>query len=133
MKTIPKAGAIILSTEKPNHILLVYRAKRDDWTFPKGHIEPNEKPEETMVRELKEETGLSVKVIKQLPDHQYTNEVGIVCPTTMYLVVSTDDTQLKPEYPGDRLEWIPFEQVNERLSYENLKEYVTAYQTQFVL
>lgn len=84
-----------------------------------------------MVREMQEETGLSVQVLKQLPDHEYTDEVGNLCPTAMYLVVSTDGSQLKPEYPGDKLEWLPFEQVTERLSYENLKKYFTNYQSLF--
>lgn len=35
------------------------------WTFPKGHIEKGEKPEETAVREIAEETGLTKLEIKE--------------------------------------------------------------------
>src|SRR5690242_3522002 len=30
------------------------------WSFPKGHAEKGEKPEETAIRELQEETGLMI-------------------------------------------------------------------------
>lgn len=57
-----KAGAIILSEDKKS-ILLIYRGKQQDYTFPKGHVEENEKLEEAMRREILEETGLTIKEI----------------------------------------------------------------------
>ena len=42
------------------------------WTFPKGHIEKGEKPEEAAIREVGEETGiLDLKVIKLLEKMDY--------------------------------------------------------------
>lgn len=62
MKTA-KAGAIV-SRNDGSEILLVYRAKHDDWSFPKGHIEEGENPEQAMRREVVEETGLTVKKVR---------------------------------------------------------------------
>ncbi len=45
------------------HILLVNHKRIGAWVPPGGHIEPDELPEETVVREVLEETGLSVAVI----------------------------------------------------------------------
>lgn len=59
---VPAAGAIIIEEEK---ILLVQRAhppKIGDWCIPAGFMEWNEHPTETAVRELKEETGLDIKL-----------------------------------------------------------------------
>jgi 8-oxo-dGTP diphosphatase len=47
------------------HILLVHHKRIGAWVPPGGHIEPDELPEETVVREILEETGLSVAVIAQ--------------------------------------------------------------------
>lgn len=44
-------------------ILLVKHKKNRRWTQPGGHIEGNETPEETALREVYEETGLRVRLI----------------------------------------------------------------------
>ena len=36
------------------------------WVFPKGHIEPNESPEETALRELREEAGIIGEIVDRL-------------------------------------------------------------------
>lgn len=59
---IPAAGAIV---EKNGEILLVkrkYPPYIDDWCLPAGFMEYNESPEQCCVRELKEETGLTVNL-----------------------------------------------------------------------
>ena len=45
---------------------------RDYWTLPGGGIEPDESAEQTVVREIEEETGLRVEVVRFLFDHPYT-------------------------------------------------------------
>lgn len=44
-------------------ILLVYHNKFNKWVQPGGHIEDDETPEETALREVYEETGLKVQII----------------------------------------------------------------------
>ncbi len=40
--------------------LLLWHPFMHGWTAPGGHIEPNEDPEEAVLREIREETGLEV-------------------------------------------------------------------------
>ena len=42
-----KSGAIV-EKNSGSEVLLVYRAKHDDWSFPKGHVEDGETPEQAM-------------------------------------------------------------------------------------
>lgn len=48
-----------------NVFLIQYRGYEQFWGCPKGHIEPNETPEDAAIRELKEETDLEVKAFLQ--------------------------------------------------------------------
>lgn len=54
------ASAIVLNDE--SKVLLVYHKKLDVWLYPGGHIESSETPDESVVREVKEETGLDVEI-----------------------------------------------------------------------
>ncbi|HIE41386.1 MAG TPA: NUDIX domain-containing protein [Candidatus Aenigmarchaeota archaeon] len=55
------ASALIIN--KAKKVLLVNHRKLGVWLYPGGHVEWNETPDETVVREVKEETGLDVKII----------------------------------------------------------------------
>jgi len=45
------------------------------WEFPGGKIEKNERPEACLKREIKEELGVEIEVLQQLPSnfHIYSN------------------------------------------------------------
>jgi len=61
----PKVGADAAIFNDTGEILLMERADGSGWCLPCGWVEANEKPVETVVREVREETGFEVKV-KQL-------------------------------------------------------------------
>lgn len=122
-----KAGAIILSELNPSKIALIYRLKHDDWTFPKGHVEDGESAVEAAIREVSEETGLSVgKAISELPPMEYGHPNGDRITVRMFLMRSEDDSRLKPEFEGDQVIWIDVNEVVNRLSYGNLKGYFSS-------
>ncbi len=61
---IPAAGAILIQDHK---ILLVkrkYPPRVGDWSLPAGFMEYDESPARCCIRELKEETGLDIKIDK---------------------------------------------------------------------
>lgn len=47
------------------HVLLVNHRRIGAWVPPGGHVESDEMPEETVVREIEEETGLKVEIISE--------------------------------------------------------------------
>ena len=57
-------GAVVYrkTPREGTKILLVKNHNGKCWTFPKGHIESNESEKQTALREIKEETGLSVTI-----------------------------------------------------------------------
>ena len=60
------ASALILN--KDSKILLHYHKKLGVWLYPGGHIEDNETPDEAIIREVKEETGLEIEIAGNLDE-----------------------------------------------------------------
>ena len=64
MRYIKSCGFVTYKRiENVNHYLII-KSLNGDVGFPKGHMEPRESELETAIRELKEETGVDVKVIQ---------------------------------------------------------------------
>ncbi|MFQ6010091.1 MAG: NUDIX hydrolase [Candidatus Aenigmatarchaeota archaeon] len=61
-KTDLVIGAYVINNDR---ILLVHHAKLDKWLPPGGHIEANETPDEAILREIKEETGIDAEFIQK--------------------------------------------------------------------
>jgi 8-oxo-dGTP pyrophosphatase MutT (NUDIX family) len=55
---------------RDGRVLLVHN-ERDEWELPGGRIEPGEAPEQTVAREIAEETGLAVEVAEILDAWMY--------------------------------------------------------------
>lgn len=49
-------------------LLVKQTAHDDDWSLPKGHIEPDETPERCALRETYEETGMRTRLLYKLPE-----------------------------------------------------------------
>lgn len=68
-ETVISCGAVVYRLEPSVQILLIKQSKSDNsWGIPKGHMEPGESQEQTALREVKEETGISISLKKKLPD-----------------------------------------------------------------
>lgn len=63
MKREKSCGALVYRYEGDRLMLLLLRHRHGGhWSFPKGHVEGEETETETALREIREETGLSVSL-----------------------------------------------------------------------
>jgi 8-oxo-dGTP pyrophosphatase MutT (NUDIX family) len=60
----PKVGATAVIPDGQGRILLDHRADDGCWGLPGGWLGPGESPEDGVVREVREETGLDVEVVR---------------------------------------------------------------------
>lgn len=69
---ILKAGAVVVrEVDEDREVLLIEHKKGEYYNFPKGHLKDGEDSEVCTKRELKEETGYDIKILKALPENKY--------------------------------------------------------------
>ncbi len=82
----PKVGSDAAIFDESGKILLMDRSDGSGWCLPCGWVEPNEKPVEAVIREVREETGLEIEV-KQLVGVFTRNANAKNGPHTMIAIV----------------------------------------------
>lgn len=65
--------------------LVHWHEKVQAWLAPGGHVEPNEDPVQATVREVKEETGLDIRIIPTAPLPEISNLEQVVPPYTVMI------------------------------------------------
>jgi len=94
--------------------LLIYRTKQKDWGFPKGHIEGTETLEECALREIREETGWTVKIIDLigLMSYEHLNENAKILRKVgvhFFLVEPlSQDVSLIHKNEIEKMEWVEY-------------------------
>ena len=107
------AGCIIL--DKDQQIFLLHRNKKGlhQWELPGGKVEPNEDIEQTAVRELEEELGVTVNLVKRLGEtHFEENETDHLYTWFLAEIVAGEVTICEPE-TFDDLRSFSFDELSE--------------------
>jgi 8-oxo-dGTP diphosphatase len=118
---IVAAGAVVV--RKGPEVLLVHRPKYDDWSFPKGKLDPGEHPTTAAVREVAEETGLDVRLGLPLRRQAYDVRNGLHRHKLVHYWVARvrGDDDVSTYLTNDEIDevaWVPLEEAAGRLSYE---------------
>lgn len=117
-RDVRAAGAVV--TRKGGQVLLVHRPKYDDWSFPKGKLDPGEHHVSAAVREVAEETGLDVRLGPALTSQRYRMTGGRfkhVDYWTARVLGSDDVSRYRPNEEIDAVEWVSWDDAATRLTY----------------
>lgn len=127
------AGAVLFRRAEKNVLYLVLHYTAGHWDFPKGNIESGEEDQETIRREIKEETGItSVAFIEQFREsirYSYTWKGLHINKVVRYCLAETTESQVKISDEHQGFEWLPYEKALERITHDNSKEMLTKSKT----
>ena len=99
---IHAAGGVVVRDGK---VLLVHRPRYNDWTFPKGKLDPGESFADAALREVEEETGLRCTLDRELPATHY--KVGSRPKIVRYWLMKPEaETPFVPNDETDDLRWV---------------------------
>lgn len=121
--TIYAAGAILWREEKGKLLVaLIHRSRHDDWSFPKGKVDPGETFPQTAVREILEETGLKVKLGVRLPTAEYKVPTGEKKEVHYWAARVSDkaisESTFKPSEEVAKVDWVTPEKAHQLLTYK---------------
>lgn len=122
------AGGVVLrdGTEGPE-VAIVHRPRYDDWSLPKGKLEPGEQWAECALREVEEETGLRCLLGDELEPVRYRDRkqrAKLVRFWSMRALNATSEFSANNEV--DELRWISLDSALELLDYGHDRELVRA-------
>jgi 8-oxo-dGTP pyrophosphatase MutT (NUDIX family) len=112
------AGAVLwryAEDSEKTEVAVVHRPRYDDWSLPKGKVDPGESEPVTAVREVEEETGYAAKLGRQLATISYPVEQGT--KKVRYWAARALGGEFTPGDEVDQLIWLPVADAIKRLQY----------------
>jgi 8-oxo-dGTP pyrophosphatase MutT (NUDIX family) len=123
--TATSAGGIVIRflADAPQLVVGKRLRERDGvtWTLPKGTPNPRETTEETALREVREETGLEVAIIRPFDGIEYFFVQGrtrIHKTVHYFLMVPTGGDLERHDHEFDEVRWIGFDEAASLLTFE---------------
>lgn len=110
-------GIVCRDGEAGLEILAIHRPRYDDWSLPKGHLDPGETLLEAALREVLEETGYRCEATDLAGIASYTTGSG-EDKVVHYWVMTVADGEFAPNDEVDRIAWVSPTDALDLLSYD---------------
>jgi 8-oxo-dGTP diphosphatase len=104
-------------------VAVVHRPRYDDWSLPKGKLDPGEEWEEAARREVEEETGLTGRLEEELSPIAYQDQRGRD-KIVRYWRMSVSGGEFAPNDEVDELRWLDVDAAAAILTYPADRELV---------
>jgi 8-oxo-dGTP diphosphatase len=106
-------------------LVVVHRPRYDDWSLPKGKLDPDESWEQAALREVEEEIGLRCRLGAELRPVAYRDNKGRA-KVVRYWLMEPDagGAEFEPNHEVDEMRWVAAAAAAELLSYPHDAELV---------
>ncbi len=119
-RLIQAAGGLVFRPDKDGtQILVAHRPDYGDWSLPKGKADPGEKPEETALREVLEETGYHCRLVAPVGITRHPVDNGIKETTWFAMRPLPDSPGFVATQEIDEVRWLSPGDALDLLDYEN--------------
>lgn len=116
---VEAAGGVVVRRGHNGHeVLVVHRVRYDDWSLPKGKLDPGEQHVHAAVREVEEETGVRTRVLHELSQVVYAVPEGWK-RVRWYLMahVAGDPAERAADREVDDARWVAADEAPGLLTY----------------
>ena len=112
------AGGVVVRDD--GRIAVIHRPRYDDWSLPKGKLDPGESFEDGAVREVLEETGVQGRIVGELDSTSYVDRKGRDKLVRWYrMELEGDPVAFAPNDEVDELRWLTPGEADGLLSYDH--------------
>lgn len=121
-------GALIYQSKDPVNIVLVLD-RHNNWGLPKGHPDDGETKEETLEREIKEETGIKdLRIGEEIGriNYKFKDKEGLIDKDVAFYLAETGEEKFSPEDTDEikKVEWFSKEKALTTIKFDSLKEII---------
>ena len=103
---VQAAGGLVVRRHNGSlQIVVVHRPVQQDWSFPKGKLETGETFELAALREVREETGMTCRLLRFIGHTEYLDRKGRP-KAVAYWVMAAESGFFAPNEEVDELLWL---------------------------
>ena len=114
---------MFLKNSEVKYLLLHYEAGH--WDFVKGNVEPNESEKDTVIRELREETGIVgaqfIDDFREKIEYFYRRQGVTIRKEVIFFLIETHTEKVELSYEHVGYTWLDYQSAMERLTFKNAK------------
>jgi 8-oxo-dGTP pyrophosphatase MutT (NUDIX family) len=115
-------GAVIAMRDGAAHVALIATRSRTRWGLPKGAVSEGETSEAAALREVREETGLTARIVRRLDTIEYFFRAGdtLIQKSVDFYLMEYVAGELEPQLSEvDDVEWVELSEALERASFDS--------------
>src|SRR5689334_978631 len=120
------AGSIIYRQSSEGKMYLLLNYPSGHWDFVKGNIEKGETFKETVVREAREETGITdiifVDGFEDKVEYYYQRDGKVIHKEVVFFLASTKTDNVKLSHEHQDFVWLSFDDALKKLTYKTARK-----------